>query len=220
MTEIRRAATAVLVRENGDGLQVLMLRRHKQVDVGGGAWVFPGGRVDREDYVAGPDDHDVAARRAAVRETREEAMIPVDDDSLQFISHWTTPPQAPKRFSTWFFLGEAGHHEVEVDGMEIDRHRWCSPAQALEEHRLRRMELMPPTVVTLTELCDFRDIETARRFYAGREVPFIEPRIAAVDDIVCMLYQGDAGYECGDATAAGPRRRCWLEDGVWRYECR
>lgn len=43
------SATVVLLRDAADGLEVFLLRRHGQSDVLGGAYVFPGGKVDAED---------------------------------------------------------------------------------------------------------------------------------------------------------------------------
>jgi 8-oxo-dGTP pyrophosphatase MutT (NUDIX family) len=43
------SATVVLLRDAGDDLEVFLLRRHGQSDVLGGAYVFPGGKVDPED---------------------------------------------------------------------------------------------------------------------------------------------------------------------------
>ncbi|MGV1046144.1 NUDIX hydrolase [Limnohabitans sp.] len=43
------AATVVLLRDTADGLQVLLLRRHQASNVLGGAYVFPGGKLDAAD---------------------------------------------------------------------------------------------------------------------------------------------------------------------------
>lgn len=43
------SATVVLLRDAPAGLEVFMLKRHAQSDVLGGAYVFPGGKVDAED---------------------------------------------------------------------------------------------------------------------------------------------------------------------------
>jgi 8-oxo-dGTP pyrophosphatase MutT (NUDIX family) len=48
-TPPRAAASVVLLRDGVQGLQVLLLRRHGQSGVLGGAWVFPGGKVDAGD---------------------------------------------------------------------------------------------------------------------------------------------------------------------------
>lgn len=45
----RPAATVLLVRDSGDGPEVLLLRRHGRSGFAAGAWVFPGGVVDRGD---------------------------------------------------------------------------------------------------------------------------------------------------------------------------
>lgn len=45
----RPAATVVMVRDGAAGLEVLLLRRHANSDVLGGAYVFPGGKIDAAD---------------------------------------------------------------------------------------------------------------------------------------------------------------------------
>ena len=67
------AATVVLLRDGDAGIEVLMLKKNSKITFGG-MWVFPGGKIDAEDYpVAG--DVDAAARIAAARETQEEAGL-------------------------------------------------------------------------------------------------------------------------------------------------
>ncbi len=46
---IRAAATVVMLRDAPGGLEVFMIRRHGLSDVLGGAYVFPGGKVDAGD---------------------------------------------------------------------------------------------------------------------------------------------------------------------------
>ena len=48
-TPPRPAATVVMLREGIDGMEVFLLKRHGLSDVLGGAYVFPGGKVDRFD---------------------------------------------------------------------------------------------------------------------------------------------------------------------------
>ena len=56
-TPPRDSASVVMLRDSPDGLQVLLLRRHADSAVLGGAYVFPGGKVDAADASA-----DVLAR--------------------------------------------------------------------------------------------------------------------------------------------------------------
>lgn len=75
------AATLIIFRESGDGPpELLMVERAKAMVFAGGAMVFPGGRIDPGDHVLaqllGGDD-ETAARIGAIRETIEEAGLPV-----------------------------------------------------------------------------------------------------------------------------------------------
>lgn len=81
------AATLVIFRDaplseegRAGAPELLMVERAKAMVFAGGALVFPGGRVDPGDYdLAGGDEED-AHRIAAVRETVEEAGLPIGLD--------------------------------------------------------------------------------------------------------------------------------------------
>lgn len=218
MSEIRPAATVVLVRDSQEGLETLLLRRNSRLEFAGGSWVFPGGKVDDTDRLAGEGD-ECAARRAAVRESLEEAGLGVERESLRYFAHWTTPEQAPKRYATWFFISnQFSSSPVAVDGSEIVDHLWVSPTEALQKHRDRQIELMPPTFITLQELSVCENVIAAMQMYEGRKVVQITPRVGMAEDGVCMLYPGDAGYEDADAATEGKRHRFWMVKSGWRYE--
>lgn len=213
------AATIVLVRDGDQGLEALLVQRAKAVKHMGGMWVFPGGKVDESDY---PEDRDEyqAAVNAAIRETREEAGLEVTPDQLVYLSHWTTPAGARKRFATWFFLTiMEEHQEVQVDGGEIANHRWISPGAALAEsaNKAEQLRLMPPTYVSLSDIADCADCAAARAVLGRREALIYAPRMAFVDDGICFLYAGDAGYETEDIDAAGARHRCYMIDDQLEY---
>ena len=46
---LRAAASVVMLRDTPAGLETFLIKRHGLSDVLGGAYVFPGGKVDRED---------------------------------------------------------------------------------------------------------------------------------------------------------------------------
>lgn len=213
------SATIVLLRDAEPGLEVLLVRRSKKLTFHGGAWVFPGGRIDPGDRLPDrPDDVVEAARRAAVRELLEEANLEVDPGHLRPISRWITPEILPKRFDTWFFAAPASSYDVVVDGGEIREFRWATPAAALEERDAGAIELPPPTFVTLTELSRCRDAATALESLASTEPRCFTPRICNIEGGACSLYEGDAGWEAFDPDAPGPRHRLWLLKSGWRYE--
>jgi 8-oxo-dGTP pyrophosphatase MutT (NUDIX family) len=213
------AATVVLVRDGARGLEVLYLRRSASVDFHGGAWVFPGGRIDPGDYAAErPDDVDAAARRAAVREAREEAGLVVDPTMLHHFAHWTTSLGAPKRFATWFFAGRAGDGDVQVDGGEISDHRWLRPDEALAAQRAREIELPAPTFVTSLALSTVATAGEALARFASRPPERFRPRICAHAEGRVSLYEPDVAYADGDLERAGARHRLWMLRSGWRYE--
>jgi 8-oxo-dGTP pyrophosphatase MutT (NUDIX family) len=213
------AATVVLVRDGQEGLEVLLVQRNKAVKHMGGMWVFPGGKVDPADY---PQDGDsfVAARNAAIRETREEAGLVVAPEQLVYQSHWTTPEGAKRRFSTWFFLTILrDDQEVVVDGGEIANHRWVRPEVAFaeladEEHPFR---LMPPTYVSMVDIADCADCIEARARIRSRDAFVYAPRMVFVDDGICFLYAEDSGYEAEELDVDGPRHRTYMVNGQLEY---
>lgn len=80
------AATVVIFRRaaGGGAPELLMVQRAKAMRFAGGAAVFPGGRVDPEDYAlagriarAGADPDEAAGRIAAIRETLEETGLAI-----------------------------------------------------------------------------------------------------------------------------------------------
>ncbi len=212
------SATIVLLREGENGLEVLLVRRSKKLAFHGGAWVFPGGRIDPGDYPAGSADVHAAARHAAVRELREEAALEIDAGVLAPVSRWITPEFLPKRFDTWFFVAPAPSADVTVDGGEIREFSWTTPAVALAKQRAGDIELPPPTFVTITQVAAHDDIRAAIEGLSSPQPPRFTPRICKIEGGACSLYEGDAGWQASDAEAAGPRHRLWLLDSGWRYE--
>jgi len=214
------AATVVLLRDGDDGCEALLVRRNARLSFHGGAWVFPGGRLDPEDYAAVADPTDVmaAARNAAVREALEEAGVTISGDGLIALSRWVTPVGLPKRFDTWFFAARALDERVQVDGGEIHEHRWMRPEVALAAQRSGEIELPPPTFVTLTGLAGHRSVSAALEAIAGQPFETFEPRLQMLPGGACTLYADDAGYEDGDVDRPGRRHRLVMLESGWHYE--
>jgi 8-oxo-dGTP pyrophosphatase MutT (NUDIX family) len=211
------AATVVLLRDRAGGCEVLLVRRNAQLSFHGGAWVFPGGRIDAADYGAGDDDIVAAARRAAVREAREEAGLLLQPDTLVLLSRWITPEPLPKRFDTWFFAGLGDDAPVQVDGAEIHDHRWMAPSDALEARRAGEIELPPPTFVTITRMVEHGCAADALGAFARGPVETFVPRLHPIEGGAVTLYAGDASYESGDLERTGRRHRLWIRDDGWEY---
>jgi 8-oxo-dGTP pyrophosphatase MutT (NUDIX family) len=212
------AATVVLVRDGHDGLEVLMVKRNAELSFAGGMWVFPGGRVDPGDIGPGDDDERAAARRAAVREAAEETDLTIDPDGLVELSHWTPPPVSPKRFGTWFFVGEAPATPVTVDGGEILTHQWATPRRARELRDQGQISLSPPTWITLEQLDPYDDAAHALAGIARATSERFTTRIVIDGENVLALYHGDHAYETGEPGGTGPVHRLTMGAEPWLYE--
>lgn len=217
--EAAPAATVVLLRDADTGLEVLLARRSSKLAFHGGAWVFPGGRIDLDDYGDAPDDLPLAARRAAVREAMEEAGVDVDADALVHLSNWTTPEGAPKRFATWFFAGPVRGGDEVADGSEMDKVQWFRPAAALAARDAGEIELAPPQYVTLLDL---REIATVADAMAAIEtavaIDYL-PRFHFIEggNAICV-YPEDVAYDdIAKLDAPGPRHRLLLGRESWEY---
>lgn len=211
------SATVVLVRSAEAALEVLMVRRSRDVRHMGGMWVFPGGRVDPADgdFDTNPE---ATAVTAAIRETREETGLEISADDLHYISHWTTPKGAKKRFATWFYVGLlCDEQDVVVDGGEIAEHRWVRPADALAEQARGELRLMPPTFITLLELERFGSCEVLQREAPAMAPIMYAPRVTELDGALHFLYAGDAGFETEDPAAPGGRHRCIMAGDRLEY---
>jgi 8-oxo-dGTP pyrophosphatase MutT (NUDIX family) len=116
----RPAATIVLLRDGAQGLEVFMVVRHHAIDFASGALVFPGGRVDDNDFALarnaalcpnphGIDTEAMAFRLAAIRETFEECGVLfarangsttlIDAAALQSVERTHRAPLAEGRIS-------------------------------------------------------------------------------------------------------------------------
>jgi 8-oxo-dGTP pyrophosphatase MutT (NUDIX family) len=212
------AATVILLRDAEAGLETLMLRRNSKI-VFGGMWVFPGGRIDPDDWKGIEERDDLSAsRRAAEREALEECGLAVDPASMHPFSHWTPPATTPRRFLTWFFAARAGTGEVEIDHGEIHESDWMTPADALRRRDAQEIEVAPPTFVSLSELCAFRDVEEALSSIRVRTPERFQTRIGLADTGPVCMWHGDAGYESTDPNASGPRHRLTMQKAAtWTY---
>ena len=213
------AATVILLRDGDAGLETLMLRRNSKI-VFGGMWVFPGGRIDPEDWQGVPEGDDLAAsRRAAEREALEECGLRIDAESMVPFSHWTPPPITPKRFLTWFFAARAGEGDVAIDDGEIKESNWMTPAEALRRQSLQEIELAPPTFVTLSELGRFQEVDEALSVVGAREPERFATQIGVSEQGPVAMWHGDAGRETRDPLRTERLHRLTMvKGGQWRYE--
>ncbi|HEY7455032.1 MAG TPA: NUDIX hydrolase [Thermoleophilaceae bacterium] len=188
VTEARQAASLILLRDSGDGAEVLLVQRNPEQRFMGGAWVFPGGATHGEDA-----DH----RATALRELEEEAGVTLPDDTeLVPFSRWITPQEVKVRFDTWFFAAEAPDGvEARPDGNECVDARWLTPAAALARHAQDELALVFPTIKHLERLSETGSVEETLSAARGRTVEPIMPKVALRDGTAHVLLPGDPGYD-------------------------
>lgn len=187
------AATVVLLRDGERGLEVLLAERPRDRGSFAGAWVFPGGAVDDADALGGSIDTEDAARRAAVRETREEIGLELDRYDLVPFSHWTPPKNSPKQLRTTFFAVRVPDGEIRPAPDEVMAVEWLRPVDALDRHAAGSMTLWPPTWVTLHGLQHAASVDAALAELRSGDV---KPYVAKLsEDGTTILWQEDDEYE-------------------------
>ncbi|MFT7686056.1 MAG: 8-oxo-dGTP pyrophosphatase MutT (NUDIX family) [Candidatus Azotimanducaceae bacterium] len=225
------AATVVLLRETAQGqMQVLMLQKNLNISFGG-MWVFPGGRIDDGDYsdqkaVRGNLNQDLAeesmnaARRAAVREAEEETGIKLDSEDFVYFAHWSPPASTPKRFATWFFVATvSSDQEVNVDGEEILNHRWVDPIDAIQLQADGKIDLAPPTWISLYHVGRYKNAKDVLSALADQKDKIYETCIVKNElGVRVALWAGDAGYDEESVDVPGGRHRLVLEESGFVFE--
>lgn len=194
VTVPRRAATVILLRDGGAGLEVLLAQRTPAARFMGGAWVFPGGGVHAAD-----GDGEPALRKAAARELAEEVGVVLEDpEALVGYARWITPAAVKIRYDTWFFLALApAAAEPVVDGAEVVDARWFTPAAALDAARAGEIFLVFPTIKQLEQLSRFASATDLLDHASRHVISAVEPRVLGTGETARIVLPGEAGYETG-----------------------
>ena len=235
------SAATVLLRDSHAGVEVLLIQRHPQSDVLGGAYTFPGGKVDDADFAADTGLFEqaqtlhrtlaeaaiapalaVALHVAALRELHEEAGISgLSITQLVPWARWITPTASrrmPRHFDARFFVarlpvGQQAAH----DRHEAVASAWFTPAGALLEFEAGRAQLAPPQLMTLLELSTHRTADEVIAAGRGRAPLHIQP-VATVEgsqELIC--FPGDAHHPVANRHLPGPTRLTW-RDGRFQFD--
>lgn len=224
LSPLEDACTVILLRDGAAGLQTLMLERTSSSRAFAGAWVFPGGKVDPEDYrpveqgglrvqkkhhgtpvissaSAAPELSLDAARRAGIREALEETGQSIRPDSMVPLSMWIPLQQIPRRFRTWFFLAPAQEGTIELSPAEHGNFAWLSPREVLDRHAQGLMKLVIPTWLTLYQLRDFDSVaaaldavHTAGPQAFNSKVLPLEANLDQSIPTTTVMWEGDEAY--------------------------
>jgi 8-oxo-dGTP pyrophosphatase MutT (NUDIX family) len=297
----KKATTIILLREKKpERFEVFLLKRHEKSSFMGGSFVYPGGRVDRNDgslevcplckgitpeeayqifRESIPPDESLAHWVAGIRELFEEAgiLLAYDQsgnlfhlknpgererfshyrdllqrgklticqlaqeekllfalDQIHYYAHWITPEARSERFDTRFFLA---HHppgqEASYDQKETTAGVWLTPKKALKENLEGEVMLSPPTLKTLEDLSQFKNIDDVFYSLKKSEIRPILPILTKVSDEPLIIFPWDPEYEIfqkgefpdfidhGRPSQPGDNTtRLILKEGRWLPYCR
>ena len=187
----RPAATVILLRGGAERIEILLVKRNPRARFMGGAWVFPGGAVDRHEGRG-----EAALRAAALRELREEAGVQLSDPhALIGFSRWITPEEIKIRFDTWFYLATAPPGaEARVDGHEVVEARWYEPAKALEAARAQEIALVFPTIKHLEQLAKFRSADELVEYARRQQIRPVLPRVVVSGETARIVLPNEPDY--------------------------
>jgi 8-oxo-dGTP pyrophosphatase MutT (NUDIX family) len=123
----------------------------------------------------------------------------IDLSGIHYIDHWVTPLGERRRFDTRFFLAEVpGGQDLLHDDLETVDSLWVRPAEALAMFEDRRMTMMPPTVINLARLADYRSVAHGLEVAAASDRPTpIQPylRHDAAGRMIGVSLPWDDDYE-------------------------
>jgi 8-oxo-dGTP pyrophosphatase MutT (NUDIX family) len=209
-----------------------MLRRNDKVAFMGGAYVFPGGRVDERDSSADEAaDLTRAARRftdltpreewsyrtAAARELEEEADVRIDPMALVPLAHWVTPEVETKRYDTRFFAVRMPEgQEARHDGDETTALAWLTPDAAIARCLAGEIMLPPPTWTTLRRFSALRSVADLLDWAATVRIVRVQPLLFRDADRTMLTLPGDSTFPTMDGWDVPAETRFLLQDGQWR----
>ena len=232
MASARAASTVIVLREGTAPFEVLLVKRHDNIAFMGGAYVFPGGRVDEGDAAAlsgveglGLGDrfprfpdldlaHEWAYRRAAVRELAEEANVRVLPADLEPLAHWVTPEVEIRRYDTRFFLARMPDgQEARHDDSETTALAWLTPEEAIARCVAREILLPPPTWTTLRQLERCASVDAVFAAARTRPIVCIQPGFIKTDTESMLTLPGDPLFPTIPGWDVPAETRFVLEEG-------
>jgi len=164
-----------------------------------------------------------------LRERVETENWSLEFSRLSPWSHWITPKILPKRYDTRFFLAfMPPGQECIPDHRETTHGIWINPKKGLMGNAKGEIPLSPPTVVTLHELLDYKDIgeltkEVKTRQWGDTRIPH---GVRTSKGIILLqpwdpLFNQDITIDTKDLEkkilqTGEPFSRLWNYKGLWR----
>lgn len=209
------AASVIVLRSSGDGLEVLMVRRNPR-GFFGGLVVFPGGGLDDADRspvaraVADTEEEDHPYRVAALRELAEETGLLATRDGVD-----VAPPKRGSEF--YESLLAQGLNLATADLVLVSR--WVTPEMAPRRFDtffyLLPVESTPPIRLDTDELVDHTWVapDLALRRYDTGEWPMFTPTFTHLHWLTRRSSVGEAVESAQGADGRTVVEPVRLDDG-------
>ena len=103
---------------------------------------------------------ELLSKQITFKDGFEQFQLAFHDEAVLYFSHWITPPYAPARFDTRFFVAhvpaeqEAKNHESETIAGS-----WQTPEMALRNYACGDWQLIVPTITTLRMIAGYDQVE-------------------------------------------------------------
>ena len=199
------AATVVLLRDGGQGMEVLLLKRHRSSGFVPGAYVFPGGRTDKAD---GDDrllqyatplpavEVDTHFWFAAIREVFEESGVlhahdengewVEDTSSNESLEQWRL--KLMSEAATLLDVVQQNRYRIDFSNVVYFAH-WITPLAEPRRYDTRFFAaVLPPDRVVrpdereMTDAVWLRPSEALERFRAGK-LPMVFPTVRTLEQL-------------------------------------
>ena len=150
--EERAAMISCAARELFEEVGVLLARGSKTLTVGQRASLFD----------------DLESKRVTWPQLLDHFGLQLDANDFTFAGRWLTPPFAPRRFDTWFFLVNCPDKQdprVTPDS-ELESGEWIAARDAFEQWQQSEIIVVPPVLHVVKTLSEGLDADLIERFLA------------------------------------------------------
>ena len=109
-------------------------------------------------------------------EVVEQEQLILDAAQVHYVARWITPPGAPRRFDTRFFVSRMPAAQAPIhDDNELVNSDWLSPREVIRRASANEMGMLPPTLRMVEALAAFDSaeqvIEAAKANLPDERVP-------------------------------------------------
>src|SRR6266536_2625656 len=109
---------------------------------------------------------DLESRRMSWPELLRHYGLRLDANDFTFVGRWVTPPFAPRRFDTWFFLANCPAKQTPIvsGDAELESGEWIAAGEAYGKWERREVLAVPPVLHALKTLSGGLTDDLVERF--------------------------------------------------------